>query len=196
MFGDLNQSNNKVLLGDLCRHITDGSHNPPQSIDVSDYLMLSSKNIVDGTISLDSPRYLSYADFFNENKRTQVTPGDVLMTIVGTVGRTAVVPNDFPSITLQRSVAVLKPKDGINSIFLSKMLDMMSSEIEMSAHGVAQKGIYLSQVKNLRVIKPSNKLQERFAAFVSQVDKSKFAIQKAIDKLELLKASLMQEYFG
>jgi type I restriction enzyme S subunit len=70
-------------LGDICEKITDGSHNLPKGIDYSEYLMLSSKNVFNDCIDGDSPRYLTKADFENENIRTDVKTGDVLLTIVG-----------------------------------------------------------------------------------------------------------------
>lgn len=78
-----------MKIKDVCLGITDGSHNPPQGVENSNYLMLSSKNIFDDEITFDSPRYLTQIDFEQENKRSKVKSGDVLLTIVGTVGRVA-----------------------------------------------------------------------------------------------------------
>ena len=110
-------------LGDLCLKITDGSHNPPKGIELSDYLMLSSRDIYDEVIHYDNPRYLSKKDFEDEDKRTAIRANDVLLTIVGTIGRVAIVPNKFPNFTLQRSVAVLRPNENkIDSYFLKYSL--------------------------------------------------------------------------
>ena len=76
------------------------------------------------------------------------------------------------------------------------MLDSISDKIINEARGAAQKGIYLNQVKKLQIICPSLDLQTQFADFFEQTDKSKLTIQKSIDKLETLKKSLMQQYFG
>ena len=91
-----------MKIKDVCLGITDGSHNPPQGVENSNYLMLSSKNIFDDEITFDSPRYLTQIDFEQENKRSKVKSGDVLLTIVGTVGRVAVVDEKMPQFTLQR----------------------------------------------------------------------------------------------
>lgn len=139
-------------LGDVCFKITDGSHNPPQGVSASEYLMLSSKNIFDDVITLDDPRYLSKEDFELENKRTQIATGDILLTIVGTVGRAAVVPDLAHNICLQRSVAVLKPKsETVLPRYLMYQLQSMRAKLEKEAKGVAQKGIYLKQVENLPI---------------------------------------------
>ena len=129
-------------LGDICKKITDGSHNPPQGISHSEYLMLSSKNIYDDEITLDDPRFLSAENYATENKRTQISTGDILLTIVGTVGRAAVVPDSIKNICLQRSVAVIKPKcDLVDSRFLMYQLQSMRTHLEQEARGVAQKGM-------------------------------------------------------
>ena len=86
-------------LGDLCTKITDGSHNPPKGIEASDYLMLSSKNVFNDELTFENPRYLSKHDFETENRRTDVCAGDILLTIVGTVGRAAVVPENSKKFT-------------------------------------------------------------------------------------------------
>ncbi len=120
---------NSFKLSELANKITDGSHNPPKGVEFSEYIMLSSKNVFDDEFHYESPRYLSEKDYKQEDKRTQITAGDVLLTIVGTIGRVAVVPNDAPSITLQRSVAVIKPiKEKIASRFFMYYL------IEQKAH--------------------------------------------------------------
>lgn len=66
-----------MRIKDICSGVTDGSHNPPQGLENSDYLMLSSKNVFDDKITFDSPRYLSQIDFEQESKRTRIKSGDV-----------------------------------------------------------------------------------------------------------------------
>ena len=141
-----------MKIKDICTGVADGSHNPPQGISESKYLMLSSKNIFDSQITLDDPRYLSEEDFEREHKRTKIVDGDVLLTIVGTVGRAAVVGEDMPCFTLQRSVAVLHPKKEVcSSKYLMYALQSKRSYIESRAKGVAQKGIYLKEVSDIEL---------------------------------------------
>ncbi len=88
----------RFSLKDICRKIVDGSHNPPAGVSHSQYLMISSKNVGDDNISFDEPRYLSEPDFEVENRRTHIEPDDLLLTIVGTVGRIAIVPQETPIV--------------------------------------------------------------------------------------------------
>jgi type I restriction enzyme S subunit len=105
-----------VKLEDVSKQITDGSHNPPKSVDTG-IPMLSARNIENSNITFDEVRYLTTEDFQYENQRTNIEHGDVLLTIVATIGRTAVVSKNVKSkFTLQRSVAAIKPL--ISSEFL------------------------------------------------------------------------------
>ena len=184
-------------LGDICTRITDGSHNPPQGISHSEYLMLSSKNIYYDEITLDDPRFLSAENYETENKRTQISTGDILLTIVGTVGRAAVVPNSIKNICLQRSVAVIKPKsDLVDSRFLMYQLQSMRTQLEQEARGVAQKGIYLKQVENLQIKVPSLDEQLRVVKKLDKVSKLIALRKEQLTKLDQLVKSRFIELFG
>lgn len=190
-----------VKLGDVCKRITDGSHNPPKGVERSDYLMLSSKNVFDGLITFDKPRYLEANDFASENKRTDIELGDVLLTIVGTIGRCAVVEDLQTPFTLQRSVAVLKPdREILLPVYLMYALQNMSSLLNDSARGVAQKGIYLKSLKELVILLPPLAEQQRI---VAKLDAAFAGIDRAIEvaeakeaEVEKLKASLLSDLLG
>ena len=74
--------------------------------------------------------------------------------------------------------------------------DAIQNDISNCAHAAAQAGLYTNMIINLDAFIPPMELQNAFAAFVEQTDKSKLTIQKSLDKLETLKKSLMQKYFG
>ena len=145
----------KKRLGSLALKITDGSHNPPKGGPESEYLMLSSKNVFDDDLHYAEPRYLTAEQFGQEDRRTGIVPGDVLLTIVGTVGRSAVVPTNAPRITLQRSVAVIRPQQQlVESRFLMYSFIEQNAELNERARGVAQKGIYLETLKEFEIVLP------------------------------------------
>ena len=174
MFGN-NKFENKDL-GDVAIKITDGSHNPPKGVDErTEYVMLSSQNIIEDKINYNNARYLSRKDFERENKRTYLEKGDVLLTIVGTIGRTAVIDNE-KNITLQRSVAVIKPIEKIKSEYLVASLktDSAKNQLNKRSKGVAQKGIYLNDLKKIFISVPPITLQNEFSEIVKQIDKQKF----------------------
>ena len=187
----------KKNLGDVAIKITDGSHNPPKGVDErTEYVMLSSQNIIEDRINYNNARYLSREDFERENKRTYLKKGDVLLTIVGTIGRTAIIHNEN-NITLQRSVAVIKPIEEIKSEYLAISLksDDILKQLNKGSKGVAQKGIYLNDLKKILIPFPPITLQNQFSEIVKQIDKQKFEIEKSLKETQELYESLMQEYY-
>ena len=188
----------RYKLKDVCHKITDGSPNPPTGIELSEYLMLSSKNIYDDLITYEQPRYLNKEEFEAENKRTDIQDGDVLLTIVGTVGRCAVYRSkENVNLVLQRSVAVLKPKqDIIAPRYLMYKLISLSNVCQQEARGVAQKGIYIKQLADIEIDIPSLEIQENI---IKTLDKARELLDKRKEQIEaceeLIKSQFI-EMFG
>lgn len=184
-------------LGEVAVKISDGSHNPPKGVDYSPYPMLSSKNVFFDYYNYDDPRYLSKEAFEEENKRTDISEGDVLLTIVGTVGRTCCVKSPFIPFTLQRSVAVLKPKkENIASRFLMYALHSLSELWNKEAKGVAQKGVYLKQLASIPIPVPPLSEQQRI---VSELDLLSSIIEKKkvqLKEYDQLAQSIFYDMFG
>lgn len=186
----------KYKLKDICEKITDGSHNPAKGIEKSEYLMLSSKNILNDLIVLDNPRYLEKSDFDKEDKRTDIRKGDILLTIVGTVGRVAVFDLD-KKVVFQRSVAVIKPKkELLNSRFLMYKFMSLSSFFESKSKGVAQKGVYLKQLADVELIIPNLKIQNKIVEILDKAQKLINKRKEQIEALDELVKSKFIEIFG
>ena len=192
-----NEKYPKKTLNELTNKITDGSHNPPTGIAENEgYMMLSSQNIINNSINYENVRFLKKEDFEKENLRTNLNRGDVLLTIVGTVGRTAII-TDETNITLQRSVAVLKPTKEINSIYLVGAINSndVIRQLNKGAKGVAQKGIYLNDIKKILIAVPPIELQNRFADIVKQIDKQKFeSVIKAKKEIEKIQKNIFEKW--
>lgn len=187
-------------LKEICEKITDGSHNPPKGIDYSEYIMLSSKNVFNDFINANSPRYLKKEDYESENKRTEVKAGDILLTIVGTIGRVAVVSSELDKFTLQRSVAVLKnKKEIVDSRFLMFLLQSIFEEITEKSRGVAQKGLYLNQIRNLIILLPSIQEQKQIVSKLDSLSEQTKQLEsiytEKLSSLEELKQSILQKAF-
>ena len=186
-----------TTLKNICRKITDGSHNPPAGISRSNYFMISSKNIENDLITFKNPRFLSKNDFINENKRTNIETNDVLLTIVGAIGRVAVVTSDKIPFCVQRSIAVLKI-DTTKSIprFVMYYLQSKTSFFEKESRGVAQKGIYLKQIENFPFLLLPLYKQKKI---VNVLDKIHLIInyrKQQLSKLDHLVKSRFVEMFG
>jgi type I restriction enzyme M protein len=162
-----------IKLSEVCTKITDGSHNPPQRSS-SGKLMLSSQNVFNNTLDLTNHRFVSDEDFEKENQRTRVEPGDVLLTIVGTIGRSLVVTEDMPAFMLQRSVAVIGPdRSKLFPAFLTRVLQSVNLQatLESLAKGVAQKGVYLNDLRNLEIPLPPLEIQKEIVAEIEGYQK-------------------------
>ena len=120
-------------------------------------------------------------------------PGTLCITIAANIAQTAILTFKacFPD-----SVVGFIPNNNTNIIFIHYWFEFFQKVLEEQAPQVAQKNINLKILSELKVILPSIELQNQFADFVKQTDKSKLEIQKSLDKLEILKKSLMQQYFG
>ena len=119
--------------------------------------------------------------------------GTLCITIAANIAQTAILTFDacFPD-----SVVGFLPNDSINAIYMHYWFGFFQKILEKQAPQVAQKNINLKILSELNVIVPTQEKQEQFAAFVEQTDKSKVAVQKALDEAQLLFDSLMQKYFG
>lgn len=194
MFGDCKEL---ITLKDLCSIITDGTHQPPQFQDSGIPFILVS-NLSQNTVTYDTKKYISEETYNELIKRTPIEVGDVLLSTVGSYGHPAVVTND-KKFLFQRHIAYLKPKrDIVNSFYLHGALLAPDAQrqIEEKVKGIAQKTLNLSEIKKIVIPLPSIECQNAFEQFVSQIDKSKATVQKALDETQLLFDSLMQQYFG
>lgn len=175
-------------LRDVVTKLVDGSHNPPPKQDQG-RPMLSARNIDQGRINFDEFRYISNDSFNAEHARTRVAPGDVLLTIVGTIGRSAVVPEAAEPFALQRSVAVLSPKDGLLPKFLAYQFQspQIQRYFEQHARGTAQKGVYLKTLGETPILVPPVTEQH---AVVAELEKQFSRLDEAVANLKRVKANL------
>ena len=186
-----------VYLGNITTKLTDGSHNPPRNSMIG-YPMLSSQNVNYGAIDFSKPsRYVSEEDFFKENQRTDVKSGDVLLSIVASLGRSAVVPNNAPKFVLQRSVAVISSP--IDSDFLSQLFvsSVCLNYYDTHAKGTAQKGIYLGKLSLMPIPLPPLNEQKRIVEKINQLkalcdELEKLKDQKETKKLTVHKSAINQ----
>lgn len=180
MFGAIPESE-FVTMESVCSLITDGTHQPPKFVDNGiPFLFVS--NITTNELTYDADKFISSETYADLMKRTPVEIGDILLSTVGSYGHPAVVKSDR-KFSFQRHIAFLKPRrDVINSIYLHGVIltSDIQRQIDARVKGIAQKTLNLSEVRTLRFPLPPMKEQNRFAAFVAEVDKSKFRIQKSL----------------
>ncbi len=119
--------------------------------------------------------------------------GTLCITIAANIAKTAILAFDacFPD-----SIVGFAANERTNNFFIHFWFSFFQAILESQAPESAQKNINLKILSELKVIVPPKKKQDEFASFVEITVKSKLTIQQSLDKLETLKKSLMQEYFG
>ena len=186
----------KDMLGIVC-DVRDGTHDSPQYFETG-YPLVTSKNVTGGKIDLTDCSLISEEDFMKINERSKVDFGDILMPMIGTVGKPVIV-NIEPCFAI-KNVSLIKfnQESQVLNIYIKALLqsDYFDDVVLSKVRGGTQKFISLGDIRKLEILVPPLELQNQFATFVEQVDKSKLAIQKSLEKLEIFKKSLMQQYFG
>ena len=146
----------------------------------------------DSVYIYDSVRKLTKAGV--ESCSLQEMPvGTVILSSRAPIGKVAIAGNTFYCNQGFKNIIC---KEGITPRYLYTVLLLNVEYLNSLGRGATFKEISKGIVESIRIPVPSMDLQQQFAAFVEQVDKSKFEIQKSIEKLEILKKSLMQKYFG
>lgn len=196
MFGNIPETE-FVTMGSVCSLITDGTHQPPKFVD-SGIPFLFVSNITTNMLTYNAEKFISAETYAELMKRTPVEIGDILLSTVGSYGHPAIVKSN-KQFSFQRHIAFLKPRHNIiDSTFLhSAILTAgVQRQIEAKVKGIAQKTLNLSEIRTLRFPLPPLQEQERYAALVKNINKSKLTIQEIRDKMETEKLALMQGYFG
>ena len=140
---------------------------------------------------IDKPKY-------EELKRFSIHGGDIIVSCRGTIGETYIVPLNAPLGIMHPSIMKIRVKDSIyNRVFFDFLLQEKLKQHEAQANGSGVKmAVTASALGKEEFIVPSIPFQNQFAAFVERVDQQKQTVQQSLEKLELMKKALMQEYFG
>ena len=148
--------------------------------------------------TMDVPTRYVPKSKYEELKRFTILGGDIIVSCRGTIGEIFVVPNDAPMGIMHPSIMKIR----LNTEKYNQKFFVFALEQYMDEHSAEAKGSGVKMAVSATVLGQSDfvippiDVQDQFAAFVEQTDKSKLAIQQSLAKLELLKKSLMQEYFG
>ena len=141
------------------------------------------------------------AELYEELRENNLVPvvGDILVTSRGTLGQCYEIREQDKFYFQDGMISWLYNRDEkITNAYLMYLFRMPGFRLQIDEVPAGSTVNYLSLVrmKNLKIMCPPLELQQQFAAFVAQVDKSKFAVQKALDETQTLFDSLMQKYFG
>ena len=190
----------ETTIGDECFYIKDGPHKslPDIGKENGGHPFISVRNIVNGFIDFSTARYISDEDYADAIKKCHPEKGDMLYSKGGTTGIAKLIDIDEEFANWVH-VAVLKfDKSKLNGVFFENMLNgaYCYEQSQRLTKGIANRDLVLSAMAQIKMYRPPMEIQEQFADFVKQVDKSKIAVQKSLNETDKLYKSLMQKYFG
>jgi len=164
-----------------------------------------SQNVWKDRLEMDDIVYID-AETHASMKRSSLKHGDILMTKTGRIntensslGRAALYDGEDDMANVNGHVYFIRLKEGVNNKFVLRIL--VSPEYRELIRSVCVGGIDKRQlnkehIEDFPIICPPSDRVNEYVAFVEQVDKSKVAVQRALDETQLLFDSLMQKYFG
>ena len=185
-------------LGEVC-DVRDGTHDSPKYLEQSDFVLITSKNIVSGTIDFTTANYISEEDYININKRSCVDEGDIIMAMIGTIGNPIIVKNIDRKFCI-KNVALIKFANSslVTNVYIRALLDNKSycQYILSQNKGGTQKFVALGTIRKLKTPLPPLALQQKFASKIEAIEKQKALIKKSIEEVETLFNSRMDYYFN
>ena len=190
---------NEYKIKHACSIVRDGTHNPPQRVEVG-YPLLSVRNVQGNKLLfLNDDSFISEYDFINLNKSFNITKGDLLLAIVGTSGKVAIVDSDR-EFFIQRSLAILRTKEKVcnnKMLFYIIMSNYFQKQLWSNVGFSAQPGIYLGSLLNFNLVLPELAEQECIVDMLeTEVDRINSIINNInmqIKKIKEAKQSLISE---
>ena len=175
----------KKTLKEVCVKLNDGTHFSPESFESGDYKYITAKNIKLSGFDFTNITYVPEKVHRPIYDRCNPEVGDVLYIKDGATTGIAMVNTLEEEFTLLSSVALLKQDRAVmNGYFLTALLnnEEMYLDIRNNMGGAAITRLTIAKLNAIKVVVPPIELQNQFADFVNQVDKSKVAVQKALNE--------------
>lgn len=155
-------------------------------------------NVKGGRLNFETDRFTSNDEFAAFSRRVPLSDGDVLLTIVGTIGRAAVIEEVRP-LVFQRSVAIIRPKAAVlDSRFLyhATQSSDFQTQLDRASNKSSQAGVYLGKLAEVLIPLPSLAEQRRIAAILDQADALRAKRREALAQLDRLTQAIFIDMFG
>ena len=204
MFGDPVTNDmlwNTDVLKDICTKIGSGStpRGGKESYIDEGISLIRSMNVHNAYFEYKDLAHITI-DQAKKLNNVVVEHDDLLFNITGaSVARCCVVPSDVLPARVNQHVCILRCREKINPIFLQGLLvneNYQGKLLQIAKSGATREAINKQQLESLEIMIPPLELQNQFASFVEEIDKSRYRIQKSLEASQELFDSLMQEYFG
>lgn len=187
-------------LQDYILFLTSGSRGWAQYFTDDGKYFITIKNVKNCCITLDDVQYVIPPDNA-EAKRTKVEEGDLLISITADLGRTGVVTKeiaDYGAYINQHLTCIRLDRNILHPLYVAYYMESEAGKIQFqlkNQNGV-KAGLNFDAINSLNLMVPPLERQNNFVDFAAKVSQQKLTIQQSLDKLEVLKKALMQEYFG
>ena len=203
MFGDAKLNPNNLPCCSLSEYIvflTSGSRGWSQYFTDSGEYFITIKNVKNCKITLQDVQCVTPPDNA-EAKRTRVQENDLLISITADLGRTGIVTKEIAehgAYINQHLTCIRLKQDKLNPLYVAYYMESDAGKEQFIAknQSAVKAGLNFNAINSLKLMVPPLSLQNEFAAFVERVDQQKQTVQQSLEKLELMKKALMQEYFG
>ena len=135
---------------------------------------------------------------WNLLEKSKICGNEIIMCKIGSAGKIYIMPNTGKPASLGRNAFMFRFNELLEREYVYYLLntDYGIKEITQYVRGAVTKTITKDDVRRLRVIVPPINEQRKFISFINKIDKSKLAVKKSLEELEVLKKSLMQKYFA
>ena len=185
---------------DICRTIVDCPHSTPHyTTKDTGYKCIRTSAVKKNKILWEKVECISKQEYEERIKRKRPEKGDVIYTREGAIlGIAAVIDRDYNVALGQRSMLLSPDIYKCTPCFLSMAMnfDSFLGKALGGVSGSASPHINVGDIKALEIIAPPIEIQNQFSTFVEQIEQQKQTVQQSLEKLELMKKALMQEYFG
>ena len=203
LFGDPEDSTTKwerTTFSSVCIDMHQGINTVADEVEYvnSGFPIIQSKNITSGYLDLEDVRYVTESDYEYYRNKYNPKPSDLLVCNIGTIGKSLIVEKEVNFLIAWNLFLIKLNKELVSPIFVKVFIELLNQQnyFEKYMTGGTVKFVNKKTMGNISTPLPPMALQEQFATFVEQTDKSKFEIQQSLEKLETLKKALMQKYFG
>lgn len=190
----------RSVINEIAANVTDGEHASVLDDLNGTYFLLSNKNIKNGKIIYDeSDRRINQTTFSNINRRTKLANGDVVISTVGSIGRTAIINEQILKFDFQRSVGIIKPNEiKLYAHYLHYYLQIPSVQKRLInlSKGAVQKCLFISDLREIEIDHPINvEEQKRLVSILKKID-SKIELNNRINaELEEMAKTLYDYWF-
>jgi type I restriction enzyme S subunit len=200
MFGDPVKNErgwDVVKIGNATDFITSGSRGWAKYYSNIGDVFLRIQNVGYNLLKTDELSFVN-APISAEAKRTMVKENDIILSITADLGRTAVIPKDFPKAYINQHLSIIRLKDEFNPLFVSEYFAFQrgKSQFKKLTKGGVKAGLNFDDIKSLFFINPPSYLQNIYLETKKRITKQQDVCKNQLDFTHTLFNALSQEYFG